>query len=184
LEPLGHQHASELLAAAQYDDIWTYLDEPTPRAIDDITAFINDALADRDHGSRLPFAIVDVASAVAVGSSSFIDIREADRGVEIGWTWMTPRVWGTGLNLEAKYLLLQHAFDDQGAIRVALKTDSRNTRSQKAIEALGAVREGIWRNHRILSTGRYRDSVYYSIIDSEWPAARDALRARLSRSRQ
>lgn len=133
---------------------------------------IADALDDQKFGRRLPFAIVDSHTETAVGSTSYIDIRPEDRGVEIGWTWLTPSRWGTGINREAKYQLLRHAFEGQDAIRVALKTDSRNHRSQRAIESLGAVREGVWRNHRILSDGRYRDSVFYSITDAEWPGLR------------
>ena len=120
---------------------------------------------------RLPNCqiIIDNDDGTAVGSTSYIDIRPNDRGVEIGWTWLTPSRWRTGINRETKYLLLRHAFEDQGAIRVALKTDIRNAASRRAIEALGAVHEGVWRNHRILRSGVYRDSAFYSIIDSEWP---------------
>ena len=94
--------------------------------------------------------------------------------MEIGWTWLNPSIWRTGINTEAKYLLLAHAFE-AGAIRVAFKADARNERSRRAIEALGATYEGIWRNHRILSDGHYRDSAYYSIIDSDWPRVRERL---------
>lgn len=168
LEPLDYRHATDLLDAAGHDEIWTYLDEPTPRTDEAIRAFIAEALEDQASGRRLPFAIVDNEDGSAVGSTSYIDIRPHDRGVEIGWTWLTPSRWRTGINREAKYLLLRHAFEDQGAIRVAVKTDSRNARSQAAIEKMGAVREGVWRNHRVLSTGAYRHSVFYSIIESEW----------------
>jgi RimJ/RimL family protein N-acetyltransferase len=151
LEPLDYRHAADLLVAANHDEIWTYLDEPTPSTAKDIEAFIRDGLDELAAGRRVPFAIVDLEDGTAVGSTSYIDIRPHDRGVEIGWTWLTPSRWGTGMNRESKYLLLRHAFEDQGAIRVALKTDVRNVRSQRAIEGVGAVREGVWRNHRILS---------------------------------
>jgi RimJ/RimL family protein N-acetyltransferase len=175
LEPLSYAHTSQLLAAAAYDEIWTYLDEPTPRSASDIEVLIRDALNDQEAGSRLPFAIISNDDGTAVGSTSYIDIRPHDRTVEIGWTWLTPSEWGTGTNTETKYLLLGHAFEDQDAGRVAIKTDLRNVRSQHAIENLGAVREGVWRNHRLLSTGKYRHTVYYSVIDSEWPAIRERL---------
>ncbi|MEU9513623.1 GNAT family protein [Micromonospora sp. NPDC048169] len=175
LEPLGPQHAADLLAAAAHDEIWTHLDEPTPRTSEAINAFISDALRDQERGQRLPFAVVDLRSGKAIGSTSYIDIRPNDRTLEIGWTWLTPNSWGTGANTEAKFLLMRHAFEVLGVGRVAIKTDLRNTRSQRAIERLGAHREGVWRNHRLLSTGRYRDSVYYSVIDSEWPTVRDKL---------
>jgi RimJ/RimL family protein N-acetyltransferase len=170
LEPLEHAHAPDLLAAARYDEIWRYLDEPTPQTLADIAKFIDDAARDREAGVRLPFAIVNRAGR-AVGSTSYIDIRRHDRGLEIGWTWLTPAEWGTGTNTETKRLLLAHAFETLGAIRVALKTDARNLRSQRAIEKLGAVREGVWRNHRILSDGHIRDSVFYSFVPEDWRAA-------------
>lgn len=124
--------------------------------------------------------MVDLHSGRAIGSTNYIDIRPNDRTLEIGWTWLTPSHWGTGANTEAKFLLMRHAFEVLGAERVAIKTDLRNVRSQRAIERHGAHREGVWRNHRILSTGRYRDSVFYSVIDSEWPAIRDKLAASLA----
>ncbi|HEY0698088.1 MAG TPA: GNAT family protein [Micromonospora sp.] len=175
LEPLGHQHADDLLTAAAYDEIWTYLDEPTPRTPQMIEELIRDARFDQERGVRLPFAIVNQATDKAVGSTSYIDIRPNDRTVEIGWTWLTPSQWGTGANTEAKFLLMRHAFEEHRAGRVAVKTDLRNERSQRAIERLGAVREGVWRNHRLLSTGAYRDSVFYSVIDDEWPTVRARL---------
>ncbi|TDC38298.1 N-acetyltransferase [Micromonospora sp. 15K316] len=165
------------MAAAAFDEIWTYLDEPTPRTAQAIGALIQDALDEQERGGRIPFAIVDLGTNKAVGSTSYIDIRPQDCTVEIGWTWITPSHWGTGANTEAKFMLMQHAFEEHSAGRVAIKTDLRNERSQRAIAKLGAVREGVWRNHRLLSTGRYRDSVFYSVIDSEWPQVRDRLSA-------
>ncbi len=175
LEPLGHMHAEQLLAAAEHDEIWTYLDEPTPRTLADIDRLITDALREQSQRVRLPFAIIRLSDNQAVGSTSYIDIRPADRTLEIGWTWLTPAEWGTGTNTEAKYLLLRHAFETLNAGRVAIKTDTRNARSRKAIENLGAAFEGTWRNHRLLSTGTYRHTAYYSIIGTEWPAVRDRL---------
>lgn len=179
LEPLGLKHLRDLVDAAASDDIWVYLDEPTPRGQDAVEALIRAALEDQSAGRRLPFAMIDMATNHAVGSTSYIDIRPADRGIEIGWTWSTPTVWGTSINTESNYLLLAHAFEDQAAIRVVIKTDARNTRSLRAIERLGAVREGTWRNHRVLSTGAYRDSVFFSVIESEWPAVKARLREQL-----
>jgi RimJ/RimL family protein N-acetyltransferase len=175
LEPLRLEHSGDLLVSAGHDEIWTYLDEPTPRTTEMIESLIRDALDDQSRGLRLPFAIVDIKAGRAVGSTSFIDIRPRDRAVEIGWTWIAPSHWGTGANTEAKFLMMSHAFEGQRAGRVAIKTDLRNKRSQKAIEKLGATREGVWRNHRILSDGSYRDTVYYSVIDSEWPSIRDRM---------
>lgn len=182
LEPLDHRHGEDLLEAATRDDIWTYLDEPTPRTPASIAALIEDAHRDQAQGTRLPFAVIDARTDRAVGSTSYLDIRRHDRGVEIGWTWLTPTTWGSGINVEAKYLLLHHAFHDLGAIRVALKTDQRNVRSQRAILALGAVEEGVWRNHRILSDGYRRSTVYYSITDTDWQTVGPRLRSRLESS--
>lgn len=180
LEPLDHQHAEDLLEAAARDEVWTYLDEPTPQTPASITALIEDAHQDQAQGARLPFAVIDTRTGRAVGSTSYLDIRRHDRGLEIGWTWLTPTTWGSGINVEAKYLLLRHAFHDLGAIRVALKTDLRNTRSQRAILALGATEEGVWRNHRILSDGYRRSTVYYSITDTDWPTVEPRLRNRIA----
>jgi RimJ/RimL family protein N-acetyltransferase len=176
LEPLGMVHADDLLVSAGYDEIWTYLDEPTPRRFEDIARLLSDALAESSDGNRMPFAIVDAATGQAIGSVSLIDIRPHDRAVEIGWAWLTPPRWGTGAYREAIYLLARHAFETMNAIRVVYKTDSRNIRSQRSIEALGGTREGVFRNHRILSDGYIRDSIYYSIIPAEWLAIRDRYR--------
>lgn len=177
LEPLSYEHRDDLVAAAAFDEIWTYLDEPTPRSIETVESLIRDALDEQERGVRVPFAIVDLGTGRTVGSTSYIDIRPQDRTVEIGWTWITPSHWGTGANTEAKLMLMRHAFEDHNAGRVAIKTDFRNERSQRAIAKLGAVREGVWRNHRLLSTGKYRDTVFYSVIDSEWPQVRERLSA-------
>lgn len=180
LEPLDRQHTAELLQAADHDAIWAYLDEPTPRTPADITALIDDAHQDQTRDTRLPFAIIDARTGRAIGSTSYIDIRPHDRGLEIGWTWLTPETWGSGINIEAKYLLLRHAFRELGAIRVALKTDLRNVRSQRAILTLGATTEGVWRNHRILSDGHRRSTVYYSITDTDWTVVEPQLRSRIT----
>ena len=180
LEPMNERHADDLLTAASHDDIWEFLDEPTPRTSEQIRKLISDAQSAQARGDRLPFAIIDATTGVAIGSTSYIDIRPQDRGLEIGWTWITPGSWGNGVNTEAKYLLLRYAFEQQDAIRVAIKTDARNVRSKRAIEKLGASFEGVWRNHRILSSGLYRDTAYYSIIASEWPLIRPQIETRLT----
>lgn len=120
LEPLDQRHAEGLFRAAAHDQIWTYLDEPAPRSIEAVHALISDARQDELRGARVAFAVIDRHSGLAVGSTSYIDIRNHDRGLEIGWTWTTPSVRGTGLNCELKYLLLRYAIN-KGAIRVALK---------------------------------------------------------------
>jgi RimJ/RimL family protein N-acetyltransferase len=141
---------------------------------------IETALAEKERGARLPFAVIDLRNDQVVGSISFIDIRPHDRGVEIGWAWLAPQVWGDGFNAESMLLLMQHAFEAQGAIRVAIKADVRNLRSIRSMERVGAIREGVWRNHRILSNGYHRDSVFYSVIDTEWPLIAERLRLMLA----
>lgn len=125
------------------------------------------ALRDLEAGCCVPYTVF--AGEVIVGSTRLIDLSETDRGVEIGWTWLTPSVWRTAVNTECKFLLLRYCFEELNLIRVMLKTDSRNMRSQAAITRLGAVKEGVLRNHRILPDGYIRDSVIFSIIDQEWP---------------
>ena len=132
----------------------------------------------RDAGDQLPFVLVDPTSGRLVGSTRFLEIRREHRGLEIGWTWIAPKVQRTGANTAAKRVLLRHAFVDLGALRVQFKTDRRNERSQRAIERIGGVREGVLRNHYVLSDGYVRDSVYYSITAEEWPGV-DARLGRL-----
>jgi RimJ/RimL family protein N-acetyltransferase len=117
-----------------------------------------------------------------IGSTRYLDVQEEDRTAEIGWTWYEPPAWGTIVNPEAKFLLLRHAFEEWHAIRIALKTDVRNLRSQSAIARLGAVYEGTLRNQRIRPDGSYRDTPIYSIIESEWPSVKRSLEARLARA--
>lgn len=172
LEPLSMGHLPDLAEAARYDEVWTYLDEPTPTGPEPVAELIREAEEERRRGQRLPFAVVERPSGKAVGSISYIDIQPHHRGVEIGWAWLTPSRWRSGIAREAATLLLRHAFEELGAIRVAFKTDSLNERSQRAIAGLGATREGLFRNHRILRDGRVRHSVFYSVTREEWLARR------------
>ncbi len=162
LEPLTMDHLDGLAEAANHDEIWVFLDEETPDR-DGVAGLINEALEEQAAGQRIPFAIIDRASSKVIGSISYIDIQRKHRGVEIGWAWITPGHWSAGAARDASQLLVAYAFDTAGAIRIAFKTDSRNTQSQRAIEALGAQREGVFHNHRVLRDGYIRDSVYYSI---------------------
>ncbi len=176
LEPLARRHAPELLEAAEHDEVWTYLDEPTPRSLPMIEKLVDDALAEQGAGQRLPWATIALDTGRAVGSVSLIDLRPRDRGVEVGWAWLSPERWQTGISREVAALVLKHAFEDLDAVRVAFKTDVRNARSQAAILALGAQREGVLRSHMVLRDGHIRDSVYFSVIRDEWPHVRDQLR--------
>ena len=152
---------------------------PRPKlgSVSDARQMIEAAKVAAADGSQLPFAVVERATGRAIGSTRYLDIRRNDRGLEIGWTWLGAAYQRTPTNTESKYLLLRHAFDDLGTIRVQLKTDLRNERSQRAIERLGAIREGVLRKHVILWDGFIRDTAYYSILDNEWPGVRKRLEA-------
>lgn len=178
LEPLAERHADDLLVAARDERIWAYM----PRrleTLEDVRAWIAATLAEQATGASLPFAIIDRATGRAIGSTRFMEIQPAHRGVEIGWTWLSSDAWRTPVNTECKYLLLRHAFETWGCIRVQFKTDRRNDQSRRAIERLGAQFEGVLRHHRVLADGTYRDSAFYSIVDREWPRIKARLEARL-----
>jgi N-acetyltransferase len=179
LEPLTPAHAQELLAAAAAPEIWRWLPERIETA-GQMAGWIDAALQAQAAGLEYPFAVVDLASGKAVGSTRYMDVSETHRGVEVGWTWYRREDWGSRVNPEAKLLLLTHAFEDWGAIRLYLKTDSLNERSRAAILKLGASYEGDLRNHRIRADGSFRHSSYYSILDSEWPAVKRGLEERLA----
>jgi RimJ/RimL family protein N-acetyltransferase len=181
LEPLSQAHAQDLCAAGGESAQWAYLPRGELRSVEDARAWIADALEAQAAGRELAFAIVSLASGRAVGSTRFLDIRREHRGLEIGWTWLSPAVQRTAVNTECKRLLLAHAFETLGALRVQLKTDARNERSQRAIERLGAVREGVLRSHQVVRDGFVRDTVMYSVIAAEWPAVRARLDGSLAR---
>jgi RimJ/RimL family protein N-acetyltransferase len=148
----------------------------------DIEGWVRNILDRSVRGTDVPFAVVHLESGRIAGATRYMEIRPADRGLEIGGTWYGIEFQRTAVNTECKYLLLQHAFEELKCIRVQFKTDSRNVRSQRAIERIGAVREGMLRNHMILPDGTFRHSVYYSILDSEWPAVKALLQGKLDRS--
>jgi RimJ/RimL family protein N-acetyltransferase len=179
LQPLRPEHAPALLAAAQAEEIWAWMPARLMdrKAMDQAIAEVLDA---ESAGTEYPFTVVLRDSRRIIGSTRYLDVRPAHRGVEIGWTWYAPDTWATLVNPEAKYLLLRHAFETWGAIRVAFKTDGRNVRSQAAIRKLGAQAEGIHRSHRIRPDGTVRDTVWFSIIDSEWPRVKVNLENRLA----
>jgi RimJ/RimL family protein N-acetyltransferase len=179
LEPLGPAHAVDLYAVSQDPDTWTYMPVDPSQSLEALSSWIDTALRARAQGQQMPFAIVNTLSGKAIGSTRYLSITPQDYGIEIGWTWLAREVRRTAVNTECKYLLLRHAFESLGAIRVQLKTDSRNQRSQRAIERLGAMREGVLRKQMILENGYQRDTVMYSIIASEWPGVKDALEEKL-----
>ena len=179
LELLDERHAEDLRAAASDPRVSTWLPVPLhePRWFEWWLADGLDGLSAR---REVTFATVRRSDGAVVGSTRFIELRERDRSVEIGWTWLSPQAWGTGANIEAKLLMLARAFGDAGCIRVELKTDARNERSRGAMAALPAQFEGIHRQHRVLLDGSYRDSAWYSVIDGEWPGVRANLEQRLA----
>jgi RimJ/RimL family protein N-acetyltransferase len=179
LEALAHGHVADLLAAAQDDDVWRWLPAGRPTTEQAMRQLVDNARDELARGHRTAWAIVAVDAARAIGSTSYLDIVPEHRRVEIGWTWLGRDWWRTSMNTEAKLLLLGRAFDQLGAIRVALKTDAANTRSQAAIERIGGVREGTLRAHMVRPDGTRRDSVYYSILRSEWPGVRARLESRV-----
>jgi RimJ/RimL family protein N-acetyltransferase len=176
VEPLSPDHREDLREAAADPRIWRWLG-PAPATPEAFAALMESALRASD---AVPFAVVDRAAGKAVGMTRFMGLRPADRGLEIGSTWYAPRVWRTGINVETKLLLLTHAFETLGCLRVELKTDVRNDRSRTAILALGAQFEGIFRKHVIVPGIGVRDSAWYSIVDDEWPAVKELLHRRLA----
>ncbi len=169
VEPLAPSHARDLLDAGRDPAIWRHLARGPFVSERDVNGWIATAQAVARTGDELPFAIIDARDGRAVGSTRYMAIRRAHRTIEIGWTWLTPRVHRTAINTTCKLLLLRHAFEKLGAVRVEFKTDIENLRSQRAIERLGAKREGVFRNHMIRPDGSLRASVYFSIVRDEWP---------------
>ena len=179
LEPLSLDHHAALCEVAFDDDIWRWTTS-VMRTPEDMRAYVETALKWQAEGHALPFATIEKASGRVVGSTRFGNIERAHRRVEIGWTWIGKGWQRTPVNTEAKYLMLRHAFETWGCIRVELKTDALNERSRTAILRIGAKEEGVLRKHMIVPGGRVRDSVYYSIVDSEWPAVKAGLQEKLS----
>jgi len=178
LEPLRAAHHAALTEVGLDEDLWRWIPLPV-RTPQEMSAYIEAALAEQARGGSLPFTIVEKSSGKPVGCTRYANIDRVHRRVEIGWTWVAKPWQRTAVNTEAKYLLLRHAFETLGCIRVELKTDSLNEKSRAAILRIGARQEGIFRNHMITPSGRIRHSVYFSIVDDEWPAVRTRLEQRL-----
>jgi len=179
LEPLAKAHLAGLAEVGLDEELWRWI--PTAvRTREEMAAYIETALSEQEHGASLPFAIVEQATGRTIGSTRYGNIDRTHHRVEIGWTWVARDWQRTAVNTEAKYLLLKHAFETLGCMRVELKTDSLNERSRAAILRIGAREEGIFRNHIITASGRIRHTVYFSIIDSEWPAVKARLETKLT----
>jgi RimJ/RimL family protein N-acetyltransferase len=178
LVPLTLEHHAGLCAVGLDSELWrwTTTSVETP---DQMRQYIETALKWQAEGTALPFATLERASGQVVGSTRFANVDCHNRHVEIGWTWVARPWQRTAVNTEAKYLMLRHAFETLGCLRVEFKTDALNERSRAAILRIGAREEGTFRNHMITDSGRIRHSVYYSIIDSDWPSVKERLEARL-----
>ena len=178
LKPLSAEHEEGLWLASRDPATWRWLSSTQPRTREDWHEFVSAALAAAAAGAELP--LVTSRHGEIVGSTRFLALRPEHQSVEIGWTWLHPSAWGTGANVEAKYLQLGHAFESWGCRRVEFKTDAKNERSRGALEALGATFEGVHRKHMLVREGENRDSAWYSVTDEDWPTVRRHLESRLA----
>jgi N-acetyltransferase len=181
LIPMEEHHIDDLWEAARPAEIWDFTYSKV-KSLEAMQKMVYSALDDREKGISYPFVVVEKQGARIVGSTRYLDVLPLHKTAEIGWTWYNPSVWRTVVNTECKYLLLEHAFEKWNLNRVQLKTDSRNLRSQKAIERIGALKEGILRKERIIEDGYIRDTVYYSILNDEWPVVKEGLLSKLRQS--
>lgn len=179
LEPMRVDHLPALCKAGLHDELWQWT-TTNIKDESDMEAYVRAALVDQAAGVSLPFVTIELEGETVVGSTRFGNIDEMNRKAEIGWTWICPEWQRTAVNSEAKLLMLTHAFEVWNCIRVELKTDAKNRKSRKAIKRIGAREEGTLRNHMITDTGRFRDSVYFSIIDREWPSVKAGLTSKLA----
>ena len=178
LEPLAETHLDGLAGVGLDEDLWRWIPFPV-RTKEEMASYVKTALEERARGVSLPFATVERATGRVIGSTRFGNIDRQNHRVEIGWTWVARPWQRTAVNTEAKYLMMRHAFETLGCMRVELKTDSLNERSRAAILRIGAKQEGIFRNHMVTASGRIRHTVYFSVIDAEWPAVKAGLEAKL-----
>jgi len=178
LTPLKLEHLSELFVAASDESLWFWTTNVI-KSREDMLRYIETALGEFDRKVSLPFVTIEKSSNKIIGSTRFGNIDVRNRRAEIGWTWINPRWQRTRINTEAKFLMLRHAFETWQCVRVELKTDALNEKSRNAILRIGATEEGILRRHLITDAGRFRDTVYFSIIDSEWQTVKAGLSEKL-----
>ena len=181
LEPMTEENIPALAEIGVGYDFWDFMVYGDMKTEDDMRGWVMEILPRAERGTDLPFVVTHLESGRIAGATRYLNIMPNDRGLEIGGTWYGLDFQRTAVNTECKYLLLQHAFEALGCIRVQLKTDSRNERSQKAIERIGAKKEGVLRNHMVLPDGHIRHSVYYSILDSEWEGVKKRLEVMLAK---
>ena len=181
LEPMRADHLDALTAAGAFDVLWKWTgNKATTR--EDMKDYMDTALKEAAAGVSLPFVTIDRKSGRIIGSTRFGNIDRANRRVEIGWTWITPEFQRTYVNSEAKYLMLRQAFEVWHCMRVELKTDVLNEKSRNAMLRMGAKEEGVLRKHSVTYSGRIRDTIYYSVLDDEWPAVREGLLRSIDRA--
>ena len=181
LEPLEEKHHAALARHGADGELWRYSLCRREDPAESVRVWCESVRAAQARGDGVAWAVVDAASGEAVGGTTYLDVAEAHQRLEIGNTWLGRATWRTAINTEAKFLLLRHAFETLGANRVQLKTDARNVRSQAAIARIGAVREGVLRAQMVMPDGWVRDSVMFSIVAAEWPAAKVRLEAMIAR---
>jgi RimJ/RimL family protein N-acetyltransferase len=179
LEPMRPEHEEELWLASRDPQTWRWLSIVRPHTQVEWSTFVDQALEAAEEGTELPL-VTRLREGEVVGSTRFLALRPDHGSVEIGWTWLHPRAWGTGANVEAKLLQLRHAFESWGCRRVEFKTDASNERSRGALAALGATFEGVHRKHMLVRDGQNRDSAWFSVTDDEWPTVRARIEARLA----
>jgi N-acetyltransferase len=183
LEPLCEAHVPALAVSGKDESIWMYMLYANLTSDESMGAWVRDLLERQKTGTDLPFAVVHLATGRVAGATRFLEMRPQHRSLEIGGTWYAPEFQRTAVNTECKYLLLKYAFEVMNCIRVQFKADSRNERSVCAIERIGAVWEGVLRNHYIMQDGKLRDSVYFSILDREWPGVKLRLEEKLAENK-
>ncbi len=181
LEPLTASHAEPLAQVGLHPELWRLQPEPV-QTLDDMQRYVDRALAGQRDGNCLPFAIVRQDNGQVIGATRYMDIALAHKRLEIGGTWLTPASQRSGANTEAKFLLLQHAFETIGIMRIVFKTELSNMQSRQAILRIGGVEEGVFRKHLIAQSGRARDMVYFAILDEDWPAVKARLLMRMRRA--
>jgi RimJ/RimL family protein N-acetyltransferase len=182
LEPLEARHEQGLWAASQHPEIWTWT-TPVGKSREFFASWFRSSLAATEAGSECVLTTIDRSSGEVIGSTRFHTLRREHRGLEIGATWLIPSVWRTGVNTQAQLLMLEHAFERLGCVRVEFKTDARNERSRAALASLPARFEGIFRKHMLMPDIGVRDSAYYSVTDEDWPGVRANLQRRLAAAR-
>lgn len=180
LEPLSEAHFEGLAAAGADPAIWAWFPQAYATR-EAMQRFVDEAVDAQRERSALVFAQIDAGSGAAIGSTRLAQVDHRHRRAEIGWTWLAPAFQRTAANTEAKYLLLRHAFETLGLMRVEFKTDSLNDKSRRALARIGATEEGVFRRHMLVETGRVRDSVWFSVVDVEWPAVKAHLESLLAR---